>query len=60
MDTEVKYETCESCGGFGDHGIEEETGCLYTCYCCYGTGKVRACSGSPEQQLGEGAQPVSQ
>lgn len=30
---------CESCGGFGDHGVEEDTGCLYVCYACGGTGK---------------------
>jgi hypothetical protein len=29
---------CERCDGFGDHGVEEETGCLYTCYACAGTG----------------------
>ena len=29
---------CESCDGFGDHGIEEETGRLYICYSCGGTG----------------------
>lgn len=30
---------CMSCDGFGDHGVEEETGCLYVCYGCGGTGK---------------------
>lgn len=29
---------CDSCDGFGDHGVEEETGCLYTCFACGGTG----------------------
>jgi hypothetical protein len=32
-------DTCISCYGWGDHGVEEETGCLYTCYACCGTGK---------------------
>ena len=31
-------EVCESCGGEGYHGIEEESGMPYTCYACYGTG----------------------
>lgn len=31
--------TCTTCDGYGDHGFEEETGCLYTCYGCGGTGK---------------------
>lgn len=29
---------CSSCGGHGHHGIEEDTGCFYTCYLCFGTG----------------------
>lgn len=29
---------CQSCGGFGDHGTDED-GCLYVCYGCGGTGK---------------------
>ena len=33
-----RNEVCESCGGFGDHGYEEESGMPYTCYACYGTG----------------------
>jgi hypothetical protein len=32
-------DTCMRCGGWGDHGFEEETGRLYTCYACCGTGK---------------------
>jgi len=32
-------DICPVCAGAGDHGFEEETGCLYTCYGCYGTGK---------------------
>ena len=32
---------CESCGGFGDHGVDED-GCLYVCYGCGGTGKYHA------------------
>jgi hypothetical protein len=32
-------DTCMRCGGWGDHGVEEETGCLYTCYACGETGK---------------------
>jgi hypothetical protein len=31
--------TCMSCDGDGHHGFEEETGCLYICYGCGGTGK---------------------
>ena len=30
---------CPSCDGWGDHGVEEETNCLYTCYGCGGTGR---------------------
>ena len=30
---------CESCGGEGYHGFEEETGNPYVCYACAGTGK---------------------
>ena len=37
-------DKCTSCGGWGDHGLEEETGCLYTCYACYGTGKYHLAS----------------
>jgi hypothetical protein len=33
-------DDCDSCGGWGDHGVEEETGCLYVCYACGGTGKM--------------------
>ena len=29
---------CPSCGGFGDHGLDED-GRLYVCYGCGGTGK---------------------
>lgn len=32
---------CPSCDGFGDHGVEEETGRLYICFGCGGTGKYR-------------------
>ncbi len=32
---------CQSCDGFGDHGVEEESGCLYTCYACGGTGRIQ-------------------
>lgn len=28
---------CPSCGGFGDHGCDED-GLLYVCYACSGTG----------------------
>lgn len=31
---------CPSCGGWGDHGIEEESGCRYACYCCGTSGKT--------------------
>lgn len=30
---------CDSCDGFGDHGVDED-GCLYVCYGCGGTGKA--------------------
>jgi hypothetical protein len=33
---------CSSCDGFGDHGVEEESGCLYACYACGGTGRAAA------------------
>lgn len=36
---EASPDYCESCGGFGDHGFEEETGNPYVCYACGGTGK---------------------
>ena len=29
---------CSSCGGAGHHGVEQDTGCFYTCYLCFGTG----------------------
>lgn len=29
---------CDSCDGYGDHGVEEESGCLYACYACGMTG----------------------
>jgi hypothetical protein len=38
---EAHYEAincCTHCGGFGDHGLDED-GCLYVCYGCGGTGK---------------------
>ena len=42
---------CESCGGFGDHGYEEETGCAYTCYACYGTGFIQVREQEAEETL---------
>lgn len=39
---EARYKAlnrCPSCDGWGDHGVEEESGCLYVCYSCGGTGK---------------------
>ncbi len=36
----TKTVPCESCGGEGYHGIEEDSGSPYTCYACYGTGLV--------------------
>lgn len=36
----IEMSDCPSCGGFGDHGVEEESGCLYVCYCCGGSGLV--------------------
>lgn len=37
--TAVAMNLCPSCGGFGDHGYEEETGRELTCYACGGTGR---------------------
>ncbi len=31
-------EYCKSCGGYGEHGYEEDSGKPYTCYRCGGTG----------------------
>lgn len=31
---------CPSCDGFGDHGIEEESGCRYACYACGMSGVI--------------------
>jgi hypothetical protein len=39
LSVESAPDYCESCDGFGDHGVEEESGCLYVCYACGGTGK---------------------
>jgi len=33
---------CPSCGGEGDHGVEEGTGRLYVCHQCGGTGQSLA------------------
>lgn len=33
------WNMCTSCDGEGHHGIEEETGCMYSCYACGETGK---------------------
>lgn len=41
---------CDSCDGTGDHGIEEESGCLYTCYACCGTGRISQFFGGPFPQ----------
>jgi len=38
LSLEKTPDYCESCDGFGDHGVEEETGRLYICYSCGGTG----------------------
>lgn len=32
---------CPSCGGWGDHGLDDE-GKVYTCYTCYGEGSIAA------------------
>lgn len=42
---------CPSCGGYGDHGIEEESGCAYVCYRCGGDGFV------PVSEVATGVQP---
>lgn len=42
MEKQVKNVECPSCGGYGDHGIEEDTGFLYICYRCGGMGYVPA------------------
>lgn len=31
-------DICPSCHGDGPHGIEEDTGCFYSCYACGETG----------------------
>ena len=31
---------CESCGGEGHHGYEQDSGNPFTCYACGGTGEV--------------------
>lgn len=33
-----ELDVCLSCHGDGHHGIEEDTGCLYSCYACGETG----------------------
>ena len=38
LSVESAPDYCESCDGFGDHGVEEETGRLYVCHACGGTG----------------------
>ena len=38
-DDAEQSDVCESCGGWGYHGIEEESGLPYVCYSCCGTGK---------------------
>jgi DnaJ-class molecular chaperone len=35
-----ELEYCPSCGGFGNHGFEEESGNEYICYACGGTGVI--------------------
>lgn len=42
MANKIEMADCPSCGGFGDHGVEEESGCLYVCYACGGSGRVEA------------------
>jgi len=40
----VYYETqdiCPSCHGAGDHGFEPDTGQIYVCFSCGGTGKYK-------------------
>jgi DnaJ-class molecular chaperone len=36
----MAQHTCPRCDGFGDDGIEEESGHPYTCFYCGGTGLV--------------------
>ena len=36
---EASPDYCESCGGWGDHGFEEESCNPYVCFACGGTGK---------------------
>jgi hypothetical protein len=38
LSVEEAPDYCESCGGFGDHGLDEEDK-IYICYACGGTGK---------------------
>ena len=37
-------DICASCQGDGHHGIEEDTGCLYSCYACGETGRYHPLS----------------
>lgn len=37
-------DICPSCHGYGHHGYEEDTGCLYSCYACGETGRYHAIS----------------
>ena len=37
---EASPDYCESCGGWGDHGFEEDSGNPYVCHACGGTGNV--------------------
>lgn len=33
-----ELDICQSCDGYGNHGIDED-GCVYVCYYCHGDGK---------------------
>ena len=41
---------CPSCYGYGDHGVEEDTGALYACYTCGCSGSVRLSQLSDEER----------
>lgn len=40
---------CPSCGGFGDHGLDDE-GKPFVCYTCYGEGVVAPERLEPSEQ----------
>ena len=41
---------CTNCSGEGHHGFEEDSGMPYTCYTCYGAGRIRFSRLSDEER----------